>query len=245
MGACRTSRPRLITIASSASCAISASTWLERARLCPRRRSSAAGRGATGSPGVEAVRRLVEDQDAGGRRAAPRPARAAGACPASTCRRCAAPLPRGRPSRGPRRPVADRDPRRRREDPQVVPAAPQRVEALRLEHGAHGARPGARRLAYGIPSTVAEPSVGDTRPRTIRSVVLLPAPFGPRNPVTTPGWTSRLRSSTAVTDPKRFVTPRTEIAGNPSGARSADGQSILLLASIISAPSGRVQWQPR
>jgi hypothetical protein len=32
----------------------------------------------------------------------------------------------------------------------------------------------------------------------------LPAPFGPRNPVTLPGATSKLTSSTAVTGPKRL-----------------------------------------
>jgi hypothetical protein len=50
--------------------------------------------------------------------------------------------------------------------------------------------------------------------------------------VTTPGRTSRLRSSTAVTDPKRFVTPRTLIAGDPSGARSADARLAVLLVPI-------------
>ena len=35
-----------------------------------------------------------------------------------------------------------------------------------------------------------------------------------------------------MTDPKRFVTPRTEIAGDPSGARSTDGRSVVLLAPI-------------
>ena len=38
-----------------------------------------------------------------------------------------------------------------------------------------------------------------------RIVVLLPEPFGPRKPVTRPGCTSKLRSSTASTRPKRFV----------------------------------------
>ena len=34
---------------------------------------------------------------------------------------------------------------------------------------------------------VAVPAVGVTRPSSIRSVVVLPAPLGPRNPVTLPG----------------------------------------------------------
>ena len=35
----------------------------------------------------------------------------------------------------------------------------------------------------------------------MRSVVVLPAPFGPRNPVTAPSRTVNDRSSTAVTAP--------------------------------------------
>jgi hypothetical protein len=43
--------------------------------------------------------------------------------------------------------------------------------------------------------------VGRARPSTIRSVVVLPAPFGPRNPVTAPERTLNERSLTAVTAP--------------------------------------------
>ena len=50
----------------------------------------------------------------------------------------------------------------------------------------------------------------------IRSVVVLPAPFGPRNPVTCPGRTVKLSPSTAVTGPNRLVSPQTSImAGGP------------------------------
>ena len=42
---------------------------------------------------------------------------------------------------------------------------------------------------YGRPSISAWPDVGLSRPRIIRMVVDLPAPFGPRNPVTEPGLT--------------------------------------------------------
>ena len=41
----------------------------------------------------------------------------------------------------------------------------------------------------------------------MRSDVVLPAPFGPRKPVTTPGSTRAVKSDTAVTGPKRLVTP--------------------------------------
>src|SRR5580693_3753507 len=49
-----------------------------------------------------------------------------------------------------------------------------------------------------------------------RMVVVLPAPFGPRKPVTLPGSMPNVRSSTAVLAPYRFVRPRTSIMGNRS-----------------------------
>src|SRR3954453_18252565 len=57
----------------------------------------------------------------------------------------------------------------------------------------------------------APPPVGATRPSSMRSVVDLPAPFGPRKPVTAPARTSKLRSSTATTSPKRLLSPWTSI----------------------------------
>src|SRR5690349_23152375 len=44
-----------------------------------------------------------------------------------------------------------------------------------------------------------------------RIVVVLPAPFGPRKPVTRPGSMPNVRSSTATLSPYRFVSPRTSI----------------------------------
>ena len=55
--------------------------------------------------------------------------------------------------------------------------------------------------ARGRPSTVAVPDVGASRPRIMRIVVDLPAPFGPRKPVTMPGRTVKVRSSTARCSP--------------------------------------------
>src|SRR3954454_21095911 len=46
-----------------------------------------------------------------------------------------------------------------------------------------------------------------------RIVVVLPAPLGPRNPVTRPGWQAKLMSSTAVNDPYFRVRPSTVIMG--------------------------------
>ena len=49
-------------------------------------------------------------------------------------------------------------------------------------------------------------------PSSIRSVVLLPAPFGPRKPVTRPASTSKERSLTASILPKRLLIPWISIA---------------------------------
>ena len=45
---------------------------------------------------------------------------------------------------------------------------------------------------YRRPPTSAVPDVGASRPRMTRIVVVLPAPFGPRKPVTCPGRTAKL-----------------------------------------------------
>ena len=60
---------------------------------------------------------------------------------------------------------------------------------------------GARCWAYGLPLTRVWPRVADSSPTTRRIVVDLPAPLGPRNPVTLPGRTVKLTSSTAVLRP--------------------------------------------
>jgi hypothetical protein len=56
---------------------------------------------------------------------------------------------------------------------------------------------------------VAVPLVGVTRFSIIRSVVVLPEPFGPRKPVTRPGSTVNERSSTARTRGYTLVSPET------------------------------------
>jgi len=47
------------------------------------------------------------------------------------------------------------------------------------------------------PLTVAVPAVGSTSPASIFSVVVLPAPFGPTRPNTSPGSTANVDSATA------------------------------------------------
>src|SRR5215218_8015699 len=54
---------------------------------------------------------------------------------------------------------------------------------------------------------MADPLVGVTSPNSVRRVVVLPAPLGPRNPTTVPWSTAKLKSSTATTGPKRLVSP--------------------------------------
>ncbi len=71
-------------------------------------------------------------------------------------------------------------------------------------------------MAYGTPPIVAVPSVARTSPSRIRRVVVFPAPFGPRKPVTRPGSTRALKESTAVTTPKRLVTAENS-SNCPSG----------------------------
>src|ERR1700681_446243 len=70
-----------------------------------------------------------------------------------------------------------------------------------------------RRRPSGSPgrcsATTADPDVGRIRPSNMRSVVVFPAPFGPRNPNTSPRCTSRSSASTAVIDgPYRLVKAR-------------------------------------
>src|SRR5829696_6973406 len=61
---------------------------------------------------------------------------------------------------------------------------------------------------------VAEPAVGVARPSSMRSVVLLPAPLGPRKPVIAPARAWKERSSTAVMGPKRLVTRSTQMGAD-------------------------------
>src|SRR5208282_328234 len=62
---------------------------------------------------------------------------------------------------------------------------------------------GSRLTSY--PATNARPALGLSSPHNMRMVVDLPAPFGPRNPNTSPLRTVRLSWSTATKSPKRLV----------------------------------------
>src|SRR3954470_2561975 len=69
-------------------------------------------------------------------------------------------------------------------------------------------RTGSGGPAYGVPLKVAVPVSGRTRPSSIRMVVVLPAPLGPRKPVTDPGSTVNERSETARTGPNALLSSR-------------------------------------
>ena len=56
-----------------------------------------------------------------------------------------------------------------------------------------------------LPSSVISPVVGSSKPATIRSVVVFPQPDGPSKVTNSPFFTSRLKSSTAVTSPYIFT----------------------------------------
>ena len=156
---------------------------------------------------VEPVRGLVEDQQARASAAARRPGRAAGACRSSRPARGAGRRRPGPPARarsrsaGARVRAACRRRRRRR----TGPGSDGRTGGGRSRgpRRATRRRAGRRSACRGTacPSTSTRPSVGNTRPSSIRMVVLLPAPFGPRNPNRSPSWTSRSTWSTATARP--------------------------------------------
>jgi hypothetical protein len=65
-----------------------------------------------------------------------------------------------------------------------------------------------------MPATLAEPDVGAMSVPRVRTVVVLPAPFGPRKPNTSPGATVNDTSWNAVRLPKRLVSRSTLRAGD-------------------------------
>src|SRR5450759_293047 len=83
------------------------------------------------------------------------------------------------------------------------------------------------------PATVALPPLGGSSVASMRSVVVLPAPFGPRNPKISPECTVRSTPATASTDrlrdlktrrsPRVSITSSTAkiVAGRDDGRRSA------------------------
>ncbi len=98
-------------------------------------------------------------------------------------------------------------------------------------------RSGAAWSRYGRPLTVAVPAVGRSSPTIMRMVVDLPAPLGPRKPVTWPGRTVNDSSSTASVAPKRLVSVVASIMGSTLGTAGP-------LADGLGAGRGRARRTP-
>src|SRR5262245_13431068 len=67
------------------------------------------------------------------------------------------------------------------------------------------------------PRTSTWPASAAVSPAITRSVVVLPAPFGPSSAWNSPRGISRSSPSTAVNSPKRFTSPRMRSAASTSG----------------------------
>src|SRR5664280_3054487 len=80
----------------------------------------------------------------------------------------------------------------------------------------HVAEPASLVGPTGTPFQRTDPASRSVRPKIARMVVVLPAPFGPRNPTTCPDGTQRLSLSRAVTVPNRRL--RLSISSTPATA---------------------------
>src|SRR5688500_9256263 len=78
--------------------------------------------------------------------------------------------------------------------------------------------------AASWPSTFAVPCVGATSVEIMRSVVVLPAPFGPRRPVIAPSGAVKVTWRTACTSPKCFARSLTSIMRIRASRRGAQRQ---------------------
>ena len=92
-----------------------------------------------------------------------------------------------------------------------------------------------------MPATTAEPAVGAISVPSVRTVVVLPAPFGPRKPNTSPHPTLNETSDSAVRSPKRLVSPSTVIASSPACPRRGDGVDASARSLAIAATCSGVR----
>src|SRR4051812_39562199 len=90
---------------------------------------------------------------------------------------------------------------------------------------------------------MARPLSGSDRPTSIRIVVVLPAPLGPRNPVTVPGSQRKVTSETTVRPPSCFVIPSVSIMAadsRPAGsATTVAGLRSPRPAAVAASDFGR------
>src|SRR2546425_10668891 len=71
----------------------------------------------------------------------------------------------------------------------------------------------------------ASPALAWTRPSRILTVVVFPAPLGPRKPNTSPGWTESVRSCSARRRPYALCSPRSSIAAAAETAETASSSA--------------------
>ncbi len=81
--------------------------------------------------------------------------------------------------------------------------------------------------------------MGIMKPASMRIVVDLPAPFGPRKPSTSPRATLNVTSSTAVKLPKRLVRPVISISTGRPAALTRHLPLVVPYAGGNSAISGQ------
>src|SRR5919109_2236805 len=91
-----------------------------------------------------------------------------------------------------------------------------------------------RRWPMGLPRSHASPDVLVSRPSSSFTAVVLPAPFGPRKPNTSPRGTVMLRPASATVLPKRFERSTVWTAGMAAAAPSGDAAAVAF-SSITSA----------
>ena len=186
--------------------------------------------------GIERADRLVEDQQPRPRRRAPGRSRAAGASRPSSRRPAVAPRRPDRPAPSvsvarSRASAAARPWSRPASSTSSRPGHPAVVARILVEDADPAARAGAVRGRPAGRRSTTDPAVGRASPVISRSVVVLPAPFGPSRPKTDPAGTSRSSPSTASTPPgppNRLVRPRQTTAGGAAG-------------SLLATPDGQVQ----
>jgi hypothetical protein len=106
----------------------------------------------------------------------------------------------------------------------VIDCRPPRVEPGCLELRAYLADR-LRKLAVAFPVDRGRAGCRGDEASNIRSVVVLPAPFGPRKAVTEPGRMLAVRSSTATVAPNRLVSPRSSIVAVISASSSLFGHT--------------------
>ena len=198
---------------------------------------------------VEAVARFVEDQQLARTQQRVGDAEpllhARASMRAPSCRR----RDRGRPDRARRRHVRDgcrmpradrprragadsRGPRGTGRSPGPPTSAPTRGSTER------------RAVGMGSPSIRISPLVAAARPSSMRIVVVLPEPLGPRKPKTEPLGTVRSRASTARWRPKTLVRPEVWMAASVIAVPSLRSRHR---AGIVTArqPRGSRSGRPR